>query len=124
MSFRLPSFFPFLHFLGVLFGELFTISVKSKSSVREQLALEKIRCASAHSGVDVCLQTVNFGSYVQQNYENYLRGFDVIMEVVTECLNVGYNFVSSLASQVSWEEYYVRSVKIHNLSSHHIPKVT
>ena len=36
----------------------------------------------------------------------YLRGFDVIVEVVTECLDVRDNVVSSLLRQMSWEENY------------------
>ena len=39
-----------------------------------------------------------FGSAV------YLRGFDVIVEVVTERLNVRDNIVSSLLGQMSGEE--------------------
>jgi hypothetical protein len=34
----------------------------------------------------------------------HLGGFDVIVEVVAECLDVGDNFVPSLSSQMPWEE--------------------
>jgi hypothetical protein len=39
---------------------------------------------------------------------SYLGGLDVIMKVVTECLYVRNNIVSSLTSQMSWEKDYNR----------------
>jgi hypothetical protein len=35
---------------------------------------------------------------------SYLGGFDVIVEIVTEGLDVGDNLISSLSSQMPWEE--------------------
>jgi hypothetical protein len=35
---------------------------------------------------------------------SHLRGFNVVVEVVAECLDVGDNLISSLSSQMPWEE--------------------
>ena len=48
----------------------------------------------------------------------------MIMEVVAERLNVRYNLISSLASQVPWEEYWNRSVMTFDSPYRYIPKVT
>jgi hypothetical protein len=46
------------------------------------------------------------------------------VEVVTECLDVGDDLVSSLASQMPWKEDYGRLASIHKQHRAHIPKVT
>ena len=57
-------------------------------------------------------------------FTTYLRGFDVIVEVVTECLDVGDDLVSSLASQMPWKEDCGRLASIHKQHRAPIPNVT
>jgi hypothetical protein len=40
-------------------------------------------------------------AYALSSDKTYLRRFDVIVEVVSESLNVGYNLISSLGRKVS-----------------------
>jgi hypothetical protein len=50
--------------------------------------------------------------YILRVQKTYLRSLDMVMEVVTEGLNVRDNLISSLAGQVSREEDYRQSDRI------------
>jgi hypothetical protein len=42
----------------------------------------------------------------------YLRGFDVVMEIVSECLNMRYTFLPSLCGEMTREEDYILLVLV------------
>jgi hypothetical protein len=53
--------------------------------------------------MDVCLVFVRI-KHEKFGRVSHLRGFNVVVEVVAECLDVGDNLISSLSSQMPWEE--------------------
>jgi len=56
--------------------------------------LEEIGCAPAHSRVNICLNLSILNC--RKEYVAYLRSLDMIVEIVSECLNMGYDFVPAL----------------------------
>jgi len=70
----------------------------------DELALKEISCSPTHSRMDVCLKLWVWKPQRYQNLETNLRGLNVIVEVVAEGLDVRYNLIPSLASQVSCKE--------------------
>jgi hypothetical protein len=91
-----------------------------------RLTLEEVCCPLTHSSVDICLYRVS--ALEKGNHdiiEAYLGRLDVVMEIVTEGLDVRDIFVASLRSQVSREKDYELSIKARNIGNEIcLPKVT
>lgn len=78
-----------------------------------RLTLEEVCSPLAHPSVDVCLSDVLAPDYwTGSKSKSYLGGFDVVVKVVTEDLNVGNVFIASLRCQMAREKNYSRSVEV------------
>lgn len=91
-----------------------------------RLTLEEVCCPFTHSSVDICLYRVS--DLEKRNndiIEAYLGRLDVVMEIVTEGLDVRDIFVASLRSQVSREKDCELSIKARSICNEVcLPKVT
>ena len=83
--------------------------MKSWSSVGTH-TLQEIGCTLPHARVNIGLPlsvNVEVLGDIQDDLEDFthLGGLDVVVEVVTECLNVGNILVAALGGQVSREQH-------------------
>ncbi len=64
---------------------------------RDKLTLQEISCTPTHSRMDVGLKMLKPG-IARTGVKGYLRGFDMIVEVISEGLDVRDNIIASLPS--------------------------